>query len=97
MVFFKTKPLLVAVKKVPITSLNAILLIRLLTKEWEASSYISVPGVHTENGPLSKRTSFKFMSFCLHFRNAPFSQWSNVNAMPERISFTPFSYEKGAL
>ena len=61
--FFKTKPLLGAVKKAPITSLNAIVIISLLTKDCEAFSNVSVFGVHTENEPVSKRTVFRFMLF----------------------------------
>ena len=60
---FITKPLLGAVKKAPITSLNAIVINSLLTKECEAFSNVSVFGVHTENGSFSKRTIFKFMRF----------------------------------
>ena len=47
---FKTKPLLVAFKKAPITSLNAIVIMSLVTTEREAFSNVSVFGVHTENG-----------------------------------------------
>ena len=59
--FFKTMPLLAAVKKALMASLNAFVMNSLSTKEWEASSNVSVFGVHTENGSYSKRTVFKFM------------------------------------
>ena len=90
-------PLLAAVKKAPIASLNTIATNSLSTKEFEAFSNVSVFGVHTESGSFSKRTVFKLMRFHERFRKAPFSQWSNVKARPKRISFVTCSYENGAV
>ena len=50
---FKTKPLSVAVKKAQIASLNAIVIISLLTKEFEAFSGVSVFGFDTQNASFS--------------------------------------------
>ena len=77
-------------------NLKAIVMNNLSTKECAAFSNVSVFGVHTENGSFSKRTVLKFMHFHKRFREAPFSQRSNVNAMPKRIGFASFSYENGA-
>ena len=64
--FFKTMPfclLLIAVIKVPMATLNTIVINSILTKECGAFSNVSVFGVHTENGSFSKRTVFRFMRF----------------------------------
>ena len=50
---FKTKILLEAVKKVLITSSNAIIINSVLTRECDAFSNVPVFGVHTENGSFS--------------------------------------------
>ena len=55
--------MLIAVNKVPIATLNAIVINNLVTKECEAFSNVSVFGVHTENGSFSKCTVFKFIRF----------------------------------
>ena len=59
----KTMPLLPAVAKTPIASVNAIVMNCLSAKECAAFSNASVFGVHTENGSFSKLTVFKFMHF----------------------------------
>ena len=90
-------PLLAAVEKAPIASLDTIVMNRLSTKECAAFSNVSDFGVHIENGSFSKRTIFKFMHFHERFRKAPFSRRRNVNARANQISFAPFSYENGAV
>ena len=61
--FSKQCLLLLAVKKAPNASLNAIVMSSLSAKECEAFSNVSVFGAHTENGSFSKRIVFKFMRF----------------------------------
>ena len=61
--YFKTMLLLVAVKKVPIVSLKAIVMNSRSTKEFEAFSNVSVFSVHTENGSFLKRSSFQMYAF----------------------------------
>ena len=63
MPFFQTMPLLAAVEKAPIASLNAIVTNSFSTKECEEFSNVSVSGVHIENGSFSKRTVFKSLRF----------------------------------
>ena len=61
--FSKQSPLLIAVNKAPIATLNVIVIKSLLTKGCAAFSNVSDFSVHTENGSFSKRTVFKFMRF----------------------------------
>ena len=70
--FFKTMPLLAAVKKAPIASLNAIVMNSLSTKECEAFSNVSIFGVHTENGSFSKRTASNLCVFISVFEKLRF-------------------------
>ena len=65
-------PLLVAVKKAPIASLNAIVINSLATKECDSFSNVSVFGVQTENGSFSKRTVFNLMRFISVFEKLHF-------------------------
>ena len=67
-------------------TLNAVVIIRLLTKECVAFSNFSVFGGHTENGSFSRRTVFKFMLFHHRFRKAPFSQ-RNTNGKTEKFYY----------
>ena len=62
-----------------------------------AFSNSSVFGGHVENGSFSKLIVSKFMLFHQRFQKAPFSQRSDVNSRPKRISFTPVLYENGAV
>ena len=61
--FSKQSLLLIAVKKVPIATLNAIVINSLLARACEAFLNVTIFGDHTENGSFSKRTIFKFMRF----------------------------------
>ena len=61
--FSKQSLLLIAVKKAPIVTLNAIVINSQVRKECEAFSNVSVFGVHTESGSFSKRIFFRFLSY----------------------------------
>ena len=56
---------------------------------YETFPNVSIFGVHAQNESFSKRAVFIFMLF----RKAPVSPRSNVNARPDRTSFSPCQYE----
>ena len=79
-------------------TLNAIVTNSLLTEECEAFSNVSLFWRSHWKRNVFKNASFSnFCFFHLRFRKAPFSERSNANTRQKRRSFTPFSYENGAV
>ena len=90
--FSKQSLLLIAVNKAPIATLNGIVIESLLTKECAAFSDVSVFGVRTENGSF-----FQIYAFSLAFSKSPVFTAEQCERKAKRRSFTPFSYENGAV